>query len=145
MVIIGRHRLHIDSVGQGGPTVILESGRATCRSTRRPCGRRSRRPRASVTTTGRVLAGSRQAPNLADPQRIARELHPLLDEAGINRPLRIDGAVLRGPYLDLRTPASQEVEGMVLVGASHPLCGPASRGSRGDAQTAQLAGNAITF
>ena len=56
-----------------------------------------------------------------DPQQIARELHTLLGNARIDGPYVLVGQSFGGLYVRMyaaRFP--KEVEGMVLVDASHP-------------------------
>jgi pimeloyl-ACP methyl ester carboxylesterase len=106
MVDLGGHRLHIDCVGQGSPTVILESGlgnmSADWANVQPEVAKTTR-----VCTYDRAGTGwSEPGPEPRDPRQIAHELHTLLGEAGIDGPY-----VLVGPH---------EVEGMVLVDASHP-------------------------
>ena len=142
MVVVGGHRLHIDCVGQGSPTVILESGLGTM-----SVDWANVQPEVAKTT--RVCAYDRAGtgwsepgPEPRDPQQIARELHTLLGNAGIDGPYVLVGQSFGGLYV--RMYAAQypkEVEGMVLVDASHPgHVDPPPAGSGGDAQTAHLAG-----
>ena len=121
MVVIGGHRLHIDCVGQGSPTVILESGLGTM-----SVDWANVQPEVAKTT--RVCAYDRAGtgwsepgPEPRDPQQIARELHTLLDDARIDGPYVLVGQSFGGLYV--RMYAAQypkEVKGMVLVDASHP-------------------------
>jgi len=121
MVDVGDHRLHINCVGQGSPTVILESGLGTMSAD-------WANVQPEVAKTTRVCAYDRAGtgwsepgPEPRDPKQIARELHTLLGNAGIDGPYVLVGQSFGGLYV--RMYASQypsEVEGMVLVDASHP-------------------------
>ena len=120
MVDIGGHRLHIDCVGQGSPTVILESGLGTMSAdwaNVQPEVAKTTR----VCTYDRAGNGwSEPGPEPRDPQQIARELHTLLGNARIDGPYVLVGQSFGGLYVRMyaaRFP--QEVEGMVLVDASH--------------------------
>jgi pimeloyl-ACP methyl ester carboxylesterase len=82
----------------------------------------------AVAKTTRVCAYDRAGtgwsepgPEPRDPRQIARELHTLLGNAGIDGPYVLVGQSFGGLYV--RMYAAQypkEVEGMVLVDASHP-------------------------
>jgi pimeloyl-ACP methyl ester carboxylesterase len=121
MVDMGGHRLHIDCVGQGSPTVILESGlgnmSADWANVQPEVAKTTR-----VCTYDRAGTGwSEPGPEPRDPQQIARELHTLLGNARIDGPYVLVGQSFGGLYVRMyaaRFP--QEVEGMVLVDASHP-------------------------
>ena len=121
LVDLGGHRLHIDCVGHGSPTVILESGLGNMSAD-------WANVQPEVAKTTRVCAYDRAGtgwseagPEPRDPRQIAHELHTLLDEAGIDGPYVLVGQSFGGLYVRMyaaRFP--QEVEGMVVVDASHP-------------------------
>jgi pimeloyl-ACP methyl ester carboxylesterase len=121
MVDIGGHRLHINCVGQGSPTVILESGLGTMSAD-------WANVQPEVAETTRVCAYDRAGtgwsepgPEARDPRQIAGELHTLLGNAGIDGPYVLVGHSFGGLYVRMyaaRFP--KEVKGMVLVDASHP-------------------------
>jgi pimeloyl-ACP methyl ester carboxylesterase len=121
MVDIGDHRLHIHCVGQGSPTVILESGLGTMSAD-------WANVQPEVAKTTRVCAYDRAGTGWSepgaeprDPRQIASELHTLLGNAGIDGPYVLVGHSFGGLYVRMyaaRFP--KEVEGMVLVDASHP-------------------------
>ena len=121
MVVVGGHRLHIDCVGQGSPTVILESGLGTM-----SVDWANVQPEIAKTTRvcayDRAGAGwSEPGPEPRDPQQIARELHTLLGNAGIDGPYVLVGQSFGGLYVRMYADQyPQEVKGMVLVDASHP-------------------------
>ena len=121
MVDVGTHSLHINCIGQGSPTVILESGLGTMSAD-------WANVQPEVAKTTRVCAYDRAGtgwsepgPEPRDPKQIARELHTLLGNAGIDGPYVLVGQSFGGMYVRMyasRYP--KEVEGMVLVDASHP-------------------------
>jgi pimeloyl-ACP methyl ester carboxylesterase len=83
-VDVGGHRLHIDCVGQGSPTVILESGLGTMSAD-------WANVQPEVAKTTRVCAYDRAGtgwsepgPEPRDPRQIATELHALLGNAEID-------------------------------------------------------------
>jgi pimeloyl-ACP methyl ester carboxylesterase len=113
--------LHINCVGEGSPTMILESGLGTMSAD-------WANVQPEVAKTTRVCAYDRAGtgwsepgPEPRDPRQIARELHALLGKAGIDGPYVLVGQSFGGLYARMyaaRYP--NEVEGMVLVDASHP-------------------------
>src|SRR5215207_7597931 len=119
MVDVGTHSLHINCIGQGSPTVILESGLGTMSAD-------WANVQPEVANTTRVCAYDRAGtgwsepgPEPRDSQQIARELHTLLGNAGIDDPYVLVGQSFGGLYVRMyasRYP--KEVEGMVLVDAS---------------------------
>jgi pimeloyl-ACP methyl ester carboxylesterase len=121
LVDVGSHRLHINCVGEGSPTMILESGLGTMSAD-------WANVQPEVAKTTRVCAYDRAGtgwsepgPEPRDPRQIARELHALLGKAGIDGPYVLVGQSFGGLYARMyaaRYP--NEVEGMVLVDASHP-------------------------
>lgn len=121
LVDVGGYRLHIQCVGQGSPTVILESGLANIST-----DWANVQPDIAVTT--RTCAYDRagngwsdSGPLPRDPHQIAGELHTLLGKAGIPGPYVLVGQSFGGLYV--RMYAAQypaDVAGMVLVDASHP-------------------------
>jgi pimeloyl-ACP methyl ester carboxylesterase len=121
MVDVNGHLMHINCIGEGSPTVILESGLGTMSA-----DWANVQPQVAKTT--RVCAYDRAGtgwsepgPEPRDPQQIARELHTLLGNAGIDGPYVLVGQSFGGLYVRMyadRYP--KEVEGMVLVDSSHP-------------------------
>jgi pimeloyl-ACP methyl ester carboxylesterase len=121
MVDVGTHSLHIDCAGRGSPTVILESGLATMSAD-------WANVQPEVAKTTRVCAYDRAGtgwsepgPEPRDPRQIARELHALLANAGIEGPYVLVGQSFGGLYARMYAEMyPNEVQGMVLVDASHP-------------------------
>jgi pimeloyl-ACP methyl ester carboxylesterase len=113
--------LHINCLGQGSPTVILESGLANMSAdwaNVQPLVAKGTR----VCAYDRAgIAWSDPGPQPRDPGQIAGELHTLLGRAGIAGPYVLVGQSFGGLYVRMyaaRYP--DEVAGMVLVDASHP-------------------------
>src|SRR5918998_1682354 len=121
MVDVGGHRVHINCVGQGSPTVVLDAGSggfsAHWVSVRR-----------EVSGTTRVCAYDRagmgwseMGPEPRDAERISGELHALLKGANIEGPYVLVGHSFGGLYA--RTYAARypdEAAGVVLVDSSSP-------------------------
>ena len=121
LVDVGGHSLHINCVGEGSPTVILESGLGAT-----SVDWANIQPEVADTT--RVCAYDRAGsgwsepgPGPGDPQQIAGELHTLLGNAGIDGPYVLVGHSFGGLYVRMYAyQYPNEVEGMVLVDSSHP-------------------------
>jgi pimeloyl-ACP methyl ester carboxylesterase len=121
MVDVGTHSLHINCVGQGSPTVILESGLGTMSAdwaNVQPQVAKATR----VCSYDRAGTGwSERGPEPRDPKQIAHELHTLLGNAGIDDPYVLVGQSFGGLYVRMYDDMyPKEVAGMVLVDSSHP-------------------------
>ena len=121
LVEVGDHRLHIHCVGEGSPTVILES---TSDGTSANWGW----VQPEVAKSTRVCAYDRGGrgwselgPQPRDAIQIAGELHALLRNADVPAPYVLVGHSAGGLFI--REYAEQypnEVAGMVLLDAAHP-------------------------
>src|SRR5918998_4117559 len=119
MVGVGGHRLHINCVGQGGPTVVLDSGSGAMSAHWALVQR-------AVSGTTRVCAYDRagmgwseMGPEPRDARQITGELHALLEGAGIEGPYVLVGHSFGGLYM--QTYAARypdEVAGVALVDSS---------------------------
>src|SRR5689334_15205133 len=118
LVDIGGYRLHIQCVGTGSPTVVLDAG----------LGRTSldwSLVQTAIGQTTRVCAYDRAGMGWSDPgpaprtpSQIAGELHTLLGNAGIAGPYVLVGHSLAGKNVRLfALQHPDEVAGMVLVDA----------------------------
>src|SRR4051794_17244350 len=121
LIDVGGYRLHINCMGQGSPTVILESGLANMSAdwaNVQPLVAEGTR----VCAYDRAgIAWSDPGPQPRDPQQIAGELHTLLNRAGIAGPYVLVGQSFGGLYVRMYAARyANEVVGMVLVDASHP-------------------------
>ena len=120
-VDVGDHELHIDCVGQGSPTVVLEAalGNASAHWVR---------VQQEVSEVTRVCAYDRAGmgwseggPEPRDAARVTGELHALLEGAGVEGPYVMVGHSFGGLYA--RAYAARypdETAGVVLVDSSHP-------------------------
>ena len=136
LVDVGGHSLHINCVGEGSPTVILESGSGAT-----SVDWANIQPEVANTT--RVCAYDRAGsgwsetgPEPGDPQQIAGELHTLLGNAGIDGPYVLVGHSFGGLYVRMYAELyPNEVEGMVLVDSSHPEQSARSAGAQTTPET----------
>jgi len=118
---VGGYKMHMDCTGQGGPSVILESGLGDTYIS-------WRKVQPQIAKFVRVCSYDRAGLGYSDPssqprtsKAIAGELHALLQAANVAPPYVLVGHSMGG--LDVRLFASvyrTEVAGMVLVDASHP-------------------------
>jgi len=118
MVDVGGYRLHLDCQGTGSPTVVLDAG----------LGGTSldwSLVQAEIGQTTRVCAYDRagmgwseSGPEPRTPERIARELHTLLTNAGIEGPYVLVGHSLAGKNVRMFALLyPDQVAGMVLIDA----------------------------
>ncbi|MCY1081411.1 alpha/beta hydrolase [Archangium lansingense] len=121
MVDVGGHRLHLHCIGEGRPTVVLETGANGMSS-----GWAWVQPEVAKATrvcsydrAGTAWSEPGQQPH--DAAHVAEQLHTLLANAGESGPFVLVGHSLGGLFVRLyadRYPG--EVAGMVLLDASHP-------------------------
>ncbi|MDQ2924272.1 MAG: alpha/beta hydrolase [Acidobacteriota bacterium] len=115
-------KMHIDCTGQGEPTVILDSGlgddsliwgkvQPELSKTTRVC---------SYDRAG--FGWSQPGPNPQDADRIAQQLHGLLQQADIRGPIVLMGHSIAGMYIrDYASRYPEGVAGLIFVDASTPL------------------------
>jgi pimeloyl-ACP methyl ester carboxylesterase len=119
MVDVGGYRLHINCVGQGSPTVVLDAGSGGFSA-------HWVRVQREVSGSTRVCAYDRagmgwseMGPDPRDARQITSELHTLLGKAGIEGPYVLVGHSFGGMYM--QTYAARypdEVAGVALVDTS---------------------------
>jgi pimeloyl-ACP methyl ester carboxylesterase len=121
LVDVGGHRLHINCVGEGSPTVILESALGAMSA-------HWVRVQQQVAKTTRVcaydragLGWSEPGPEPRDARQISSELYTLLKDADTEGPYMLVGHSYGGLYARMYAARySEEVAGVVLVDSSHP-------------------------
>src|SRR5215211_2228205 len=119
IVDVGGYSLHINCVGQGSPTVLLDAGLGEFSA-------QWVRVQREVSGTTRVCAYDRagmgwseMGPEPRDARQITGELHTLLTKAGIEGPYVLVGHSFGGMYM--QTYAARypdEVAGVALVDSS---------------------------
>jgi pimeloyl-ACP methyl ester carboxylesterase len=99
LVDVGGHRLHLQCAGQGGPTVILETGLGAW-SSHWALIQPAVAERTRVCSYDRAGVGwSDAGPEPRDARRIATELHALLEHAGVPGPYVLVGHSNGGLYV----------------------------------------------
>ena len=122
MVDVGGYRLHINCVGTGSPTVVIEAGQGDWSAS----WSNAVQPEAARTT--RVCTYDRAGYGWSEPgplprtaEHIAHELHTLLHTAGIPGPYVLAGHSLGGlPVRVFAHDYAAEVAGVVLIDSMHP-------------------------
>jgi pimeloyl-ACP methyl ester carboxylesterase len=122
LVDVGGHRLHINCVGSGSPTVVLEGGLGEVS----PMMASWIAPDVAPTTrvcvydrAGRGWSEAADAPQ--DGTRIATDLHTLLAGAGETGPYVLAGHSAGGIYvLNFARLFPQDVAGVALLDSMHP-------------------------
>jgi len=120
LVDIGGRVLHVNCMGQGTPTVILEaglgSGAATWQHVQRPISELTRV--CSYDRAGYGWSASGPSPRTA--ARVTDDLHRLLEKSGVQGPLVLAGHSLGGLFArHYAALYPAEIAGMVLVDSSH--------------------------
>jgi len=121
LVEVDGHKMHILCTGQGGPTVVLDSGLGDSFVS-------WRKVQPQIAEFTRVCSYDRAGLGYSEPRdeprtsrMMASQLHALLQAANIEPPYVLVGHSMAG--YDVRLYANaypSEVVGMVLVDASHP-------------------------
>jgi pimeloyl-ACP methyl ester carboxylesterase len=121
MVDVNGHLMHINCVGEGSPTVILEAANLGMSS-------HWIRVQQQLAQSTRVCAYDRagmgwseRGPEPRDARQISSELHTLLKGADTEGPYVLVGHSYGGLYARMYAARySEEVAGVVLVDSSHP-------------------------
>ena len=121
LIDVGGRKMHINCTGEGGPTVILDSGLGDTYLS-------WHKVQPEIAKFTQVCSYDRAGLGYSDPSSrprtsrvIAEELHELLRAAGVAPPFVIVGHSMGGFNVRLYTSMyPQDVVGMVLVDASHP-------------------------
>ncbi|MGH9814451.1 MAG: alpha/beta fold hydrolase [Candidatus Acidiferrales bacterium] len=120
MVDVGGHRLHVQCLGQGTPTVVIDGGAGTW-SIHYSRIQSALAATATVCTYDRAGLGASDAgPRPRTSSQIAEELHRLLHEAGITPPVVLVGHSLGGYNVRIyQAKYPEEVAALVLLEGAH--------------------------
>jgi len=119
MVDAGGHRLRMAVLGTGSPTVVFEQFGPMPLEGWAEIQRRTARFTRAVTYDHAGFTGSETGPKPRDAQRVARELHTALRNAGIPPPYLMVGHSFGGPYCRVFAGLfPNEVAGLVLIDPS---------------------------
>ena len=122
LVDVGGYRLHINCVGTGGPTVVIDAGQGDWSASW------SNRVQPEAARTTRVCAYDRAGSGWSEAgplprtaERFAQELHSLLQHAGIPGPYVLVGHSLGGLTVRVFAQAyPADVAGVVLIDSMSP-------------------------
>jgi pimeloyl-ACP methyl ester carboxylesterase len=114
-------QMHLYCSGTGSPTVVIEAGAGA-----NSLGWQGAQPQLSQST--RVCTYDRAGHGWSEPrsgsrdaETIVRELHALLDQAGVQRPLVLTGHSAGGLYVrEYARESPAEIAGVVLIDSSSP-------------------------
>jgi pimeloyl-ACP methyl ester carboxylesterase len=121
MVDVGGHRLHINCMGSGEPTVVIEAGWGDWSETWGPVQQDVAKTTRVCTYDRAGMGWSEPGPLPRDAAQIAKELETLLHNANIPGPYVVVGHSLGG--LPVRVFAHEypaEVAGVVLIESMSP-------------------------
>jgi pimeloyl-ACP methyl ester carboxylesterase len=121
LIDVGGYRLHLNCLGEGSPTVILEDGGGGFGSLDFTYIQPELAKVTRVCSYDRAgLGWSDPSPNPRSSEEIVKELHTLLHRAGIEEPYVLGGLSLGGYFTRLyATRYPDEVSGMVLIDTAH--------------------------
>jgi pimeloyl-ACP methyl ester carboxylesterase len=106
--------MHILCSGTGSPTIVMEAGASSSWLA-------WRRVQPELSQLTRVCSYDRAGHGWSEPRSGARELHELLDQAGVQRPLVLTGHSAGGLYVrEFAREFPAEVAGIVLIDSSSP-------------------------
>jgi pimeloyl-ACP methyl ester carboxylesterase len=121
LIDVGGYRMHIDCVGQGSPTVILDSGLSDSSLSWFKVQPKVARFTRVCSYDRAGLGWSDESPHRRESQVFAEELHTLLHNGGIQPPLILVGHSMGGfDALIYAHLYPDEVKGMVLVDSAYP-------------------------
>jgi pimeloyl-ACP methyl ester carboxylesterase len=122
LVDVGGYRLHINCVGTGSPTVVIESGQGDWSASWSSWVQPEVAKTTRVCTYDRAGAGwSESGSRPPTVEQFAKELHTLLQNAGIPGPYVLVGHSLGGLTVRVFVHAyAADVAGVVLIDSMHP-------------------------
>jgi pimeloyl-ACP methyl ester carboxylesterase len=120
LVDVGGHRLHINCQGQGGPTVVMESGNGNFSLNWGKVPREVAKFTRVCTYDRAGLGWSDRSLQPRTAHNLVEDLHTLLEQSGVEPPYVLVGHSLGGMLMRLYAHEHpDQVAGMVLVDSSH--------------------------
>jgi pimeloyl-ACP methyl ester carboxylesterase len=121
MVDVNGHLMHINCMGEGNPTVILEAANLGMSAHWVRVQQQLAQGTRVCSYDRAGLGWSERGPEPRDARQISSELHTLLKGAGTEGPYVLVGHSYGGLYARMYAARySEEVAGVVLVDSSHP-------------------------
>ncbi len=121
LIKVDDHRLHIVCQGSGDPTVIFESGGGGSSLDWRAVQQRVAAMTRACAYDRAGVAWSDPSPDPPAADRVAADLHHLLERGGISGPYVLVGHSLGGLFAEeFAFLYPKDVAGLVLVDAAHP-------------------------
>jgi pimeloyl-ACP methyl ester carboxylesterase len=119
-VQVGAHRIEATVSGSGAPAVVIEPGFGGSAASWRAVADVVAEDTTVVIYNRAAYGASSRAQDARTPREIARDLHGVLDELGIGRPVVLVGHSSGGVYARAFAGLYDvQVAGMVLVDSSH--------------------------
>lgn len=120
MVAVGSHRLHVQTMGEGSPTVVFESGLGGTSLDWTDVAPYIAKKTRVVVYDRAGLGWSQEGPHPRTSRQLAQELSLLLKNGGIEGPYLLVGHSFGGFTVRLfQHQQPHDVVGLVLVDASH--------------------------
>jgi pimeloyl-ACP methyl ester carboxylesterase len=120
LVDVGGYRLHINCQGQGGPTVVMESGNGNFSLNWGQVPREVAKFTRVCTYDRAGLGWSDRSPQPRTAHNLVADLHTLLERSGVEPPYVLVGHSLGGLLIRLYAHEyPDQVVGLVLVDAAH--------------------------
>lgn len=118
LVDVGGFRLHVDKIGSGSPTILLEAGSRESSLIWRDIPEKLAESATVIRYDRAGYAWSEKANTERTGDNIVQELHTALEKEGIHGPYILVGHSLGGMYSRLFAQKyKDEVEGLVLIDA----------------------------
>ena len=121
LVDVGGHRLHINCIGTGSPTVVIDAGQGDWSTSWGSVQEEVAKTTRICTYDRAGMGWSEAGPLPRDATQFAKELHTLLQNADVPRPYVMVGHSLGGTSVRVFVSEhASEVAGVVLIDSMNP-------------------------